>query len=151
MPRRARIAVLVLVAAAFLATSLLLARLLAAGSAERDAVISVVKTQSRGDADGVIDAIAGCRAEPACGPRARANVGRLQSAGKVRVLRLDGPSRLALGARTGTARIAWRAGARLPVVQCVRVRRSGDLLSGFDVEVAELGDPIGREAGCPSD
>jgi hypothetical protein len=46
-------------------------------------------------------------------------------------------------------RVVWRAGDELPVVQCARVRRDGDLVGGFDVTVLTLGDPIDREAACP--
>ena len=68
--------------------------------------------------------------------------------GSVRILRVDAPSRVALGGRDSTARVVWRRGRRLPVVQCVRVRRSGNLLSGYDVRVLELDPPIDRESGC---
>lgn len=69
--------------------------------------------------------------------------------GAIQVLRVDGPSRLVLGPRTGTARIVWSTSAkRLPVVQCVRLRRSGDVLGGFEISVRSVSQPIGREAGC---
>ena len=68
---------------------------------------------------------------------------------EVRILRIDGPPRLALRARTATARVAWRSGDRLPVVQCVAVRRGGDLLSGYSVAVVEVGEPRPADAGCP--
>jgi hypothetical protein len=42
----------------------------------------------------------------------------------------------------------WKAGDRLPVVQCVRVRREGDPLSGYDVRILALGAPIAREGDC---
>jgi hypothetical protein len=72
-----------------------------------------------------------------------------QAGDEIRVLRIDGPSRLVLGPRTGTARVVWSTPAkRLPVVQCVRLRRSGDLVVGFEVSVRAVSRPIGREAGC---
>jgi hypothetical protein len=81
----------------------------------------------------------------------RAAVVEAVSAGRpeVRILRIDGPPRLAVRARTGTARVAWRSADRLPVVQCVAVRRGGDLLSGFSVAVVEVGEPQPADAGCP--
>lgn len=69
--------------------------------------------------------------------------------GKVRILRVDGLSTFAIGGRTEDVRVAWKAGDRLPVVQCVRVRRSGDPVSGYDVRVLRVSPPIGREADCP--
>ena len=72
-----------------------------------------------------------------------------QARDEIRVLRIDGPSRLVLGPRTGTARVVWSSPVRrLPVVQCVGLRRGGDLLGGFEVSVRSVSRPIGREAGC---
>jgi hypothetical protein len=136
-------------AVAFLVVSAGLARVLGAANAERDAAIELVKAESHGDAAAVVAGIRGCRSDAACRERVAAQVARLRSAGKVRVLRLDGPSHFALRARTGTARIAWRAGDALPVVQCVRLRRAGDLRHGFRVEVLALSAPIRRDAACP--
>ena len=149
MPRALRYALVGLAAVAFLVVSAVLARVLGAANAERDAAIGIIKAQSHGDSRAVIAAIRGCRSQPACRERLTAQVARLRSAGKVRVLRLDGPSHFALAARTGTARIAWRAGEALPVVQCVTLRRAGDLRHGFRVEVQALSAPIRRDAGCP--
>jgi hypothetical protein len=125
-----------------------LARMLGAGATERDAVIDIVKAQSHGDLAAVVAGIEGCGASPACVARTRAQVRRLRSRGKVRVLRVDGTSSVAVGEGSSTARVAWRTGDRLPVVQCVRLRRSGDLVSGFDVRVLSLSAPIGREESC---
>jgi len=147
--RPLRYALIGLAVVAFLVISAGLARVLGAANAERDAAVDLVKAESHGDAAAVIAAIRGCRSQPACRRRMTAQVERLRSAGKVRVLRLDGPSHFALEARTGTARIAWRAGYALPVVQCVRLRRTGDLSHGFRVEVLALSSPIRRVASCP--
>jgi hypothetical protein len=54
---------------------------------------------------------------------------------------------LALTRQVGTGRVAWRTPGRLPVVQCVRVRRDGPLTGGR-VELLALTDPIGAEASC---
>ena len=149
MRRPLRYALVALAAFAFVMVSAGLARVFGAANAERDAAIGLVKAESHGDAAAVIAGIRGCRSEAACRERMAAQVARLRSAGKVRVLRLDGPSHFAFRARTGTARIAWRAGDALPVVQCVRLRRTGDLGRGFRVEVLALSAPIRRDAACP--
>jgi len=73
---------------------------------------------------------------------------KLESRGRVRILRLDGVSSFVLGDRTETARVAWKAGTRLPVVQCIRVRRTGDPVSGYRVRILTVSAPIYREAGC---
>lgn len=149
MRRPLRYALVGLAVLAFLVISAGLARVLGAANAERAAAIDLVKAQSHGDAAAVIAGIRGCRSDSACRGRVTIQVARLRSAGKVRVLRLDGPSHFAFEARTGTARIAWRAGEALPVVQCVRLRRAGDLRHGFRVEVLALSAPIRRDAACP--
>ena len=50
--------------------------------------------------------------------------------GEVEILTYAPSTRLSLTRRTGSARVAWRAGESLPVVQCVRVRRDGPLTGG---------------------
>ena len=149
MARTLRYALVGLGALAFLVVSAGLARVLGAANAERDAVIDIVKAQSHGDRAQVIRSIRGCGSDAACRDRMIANVTRLHSPEKVRVLRLDGPSQLSFRPRTRPVRIAWRAGDALPVVQCVKLRRDGDLVQGFHVEVLALSDPIRRDAGCP--
>ncbi len=65
----------------------------------------------------------------------------------MQILTYTPSARLALTRKTGTGRVAWRAGTSLPVVQCVRVRREGPLTGGA-VELLSISDPIGGEAGC---
>jgi hypothetical protein len=81
--------------------------------------------------------------------RAVAAIKHQPGAHRARILRVDGVGALAPAGRTETARIAWRAGARLPVVQCVRVRRTGDPLAGYRIAVVRVSRPIAREADCP--
>lgn len=150
MPPPARYALAGLAVLAFLLASGALARVLAAAGAERAAVVSVVEAQAAGDPDHVASLVAGCRADPACRRRIERDLRRLRSSGEATVLRIDGPSRLASGARTGTARVAWRPGNRLPIVQCVQVRRSGSLVAGFQVQVVAVSEPRPPQAGCPS-
>ena len=52
--------------------------------------------------------------------------------------------------RVGTARVVWRVGFSLPIVQCVRVRRAGDAISGFQVELVAITPRIHTDANCPS-
>lgn len=144
-----RLLVLVLSVVAFLAISAGLARIFSAGNDERDLTVGLIKAQARGDTPGVLARLPGCRASRACRVRITAQVGRLRTAGRLRVLRVDMPSSFTLGSRTATARIVWEAGGRLSTVQCVRLRRTGDPLSGFEVRALVLSAPIGRESSCP--
>jgi hypothetical protein len=48
------------------------------------------------------------------------------------------------------ARVAWQAGGSLPIVQCLRVRRAGNAVSGLRVELLELSRRIASDADCPA-
>jgi hypothetical protein len=131
----------------FLGLSFLLARGLTGSSTERGMVLDVLEAQASGDAAAVLDQLPACRAEPACAQVTRARVRELERAGDVQILNYEPSVRLSLTRRTGTGRVAWRAGEGLPVVQCVRVRREGPLTGG-GVQLLALSDPIGLESSC---
>ena len=92
----------------------------------------------RGDAAGVIDRIKDCGSSAACRARAATDATALRGPGPVTVIKLDHSAGFSLGSTLGTARVAWRIGNGLPIVQCVRVRRAGNLLSGLRVELLEI-------------
>jgi hypothetical protein len=127
--------------------SVLLARGLTGAGSERAAVLDVLRAQARGDADAVLADLPACRAEPACADVTRRRVAELARPGEVEILTYAPSVQVALTERTGSGRVAWRAGSGLPVVQCVRVRREGPL-SGGGVELLALSAPIGGEEGC---
>ena len=131
----------------FLGLSFLLARGLGASGTERGKVRDVLRAQAGGDLSGVLAQLPACRAEPACVQVTRARVAKLRRPGAVQILNYQPSTRLSLTRRTGTARVAWRAGQSLPVVQCVRVRRDGPLTGGT-VELLALSDPIALDGGC---
>ena len=72
----------------------------------------------------------------------------LRRRGAVQILSYQPSTRLALTRKLGTARVAWRAGDELPVVQCVRVRREGPLTGGT-VELLSVSAPIAGDGSCP--
>jgi hypothetical protein len=147
--RRARLALAVgFFAFVFVGISLLLARGLSASGTERGAVLAVLRAEARGDDAAVLARMPACAREPACAQTTRERVARLRRRGEVQILNYQPSASLALTRRTGTGRVAWRAGGGLPVVQCVRVRRDGPLTGG-DVELLSISDPIGGEASCP--
>jgi len=131
----------------FLGLSFLLARGLTGAGAERSKVLEVLEAQAAGDAAAVLAMLPACRAEPACAQVTRARVQKLERPGTVQILNYRPSARLSLTRRTGIGRVAWRAGAGLPVVQCVRVRREGPL-TGAGVQLLALSDPIGLESRC---
>jgi hypothetical protein len=146
--RRTRVLILIGFAAfLFLGFSALLARALTGAGDERARVLELLEAQAAGDAAGVLAELPGCRAEPACAEVTRARVAELRRAGQVEILNYTPSVQVALTRRTGVGRVAWRAGASQPVVQCVRVRRDGPL-TGADVELLSISAPIGNDEAC---
>jgi hypothetical protein len=131
----------------FLGISFLLARALTGSGAERSRVIELVRAEARGDADAVLERLPACAAEPACARVTRERVAQLKQAGKVQILQYEPSVRVTMTRRSGTGRVAWRAGTSQPVVQCVKARREGPLTGG-GVELLAISKPIALDAGC---
>ena len=146
--RRTRVIIVIAFAAfLFLGATGLLARALTGAGTERSKVLDLVEAQAAGDAAGALAALPACRAQPACADVVRSRVRELERPGAVEILNYTPSVQVALTRRTGLGRVAWRAGNSLPVVQCVRVRRDGPL-TGADVELLSISDPIGNDDGC---
>jgi hypothetical protein len=146
--RRARVGIAIaFVAFLFIGASGLLARALSGPGTERARVLELLQAQARGDARSVLRMLPACRAQPACAQVTRERVARLRRPGRVEILTYSPSVRVTLTRRLGTGRVAWRAGAGSPVVQCIRVRREGPLTGG-GVELLALSAPIGGEEGC---
>lgn len=143
-----RLVAIVVTAAVFVAIAVVLARWLSAENAERDRVVDLLQAQTRGDERAMLDLIDGCLARPACVGVVRANARNLRGPGKVEIVAYDSETSHALGAARGPTRVVWRTPDRLPTVQCVEVRRTGNVLSGPSVTVTGLSEPIDREAAC---
>ncbi|MEI7625004.1 MAG: hypothetical protein WCK06_02540 [Actinomycetota bacterium] len=118
MFRSKRIALFATAVVVFLVVSLILARLFATANTERTAVVDAIRAQS------------------------------IAHPGTFKLLRYDGPSKFSIASRSAAARVVWRVGTTLPLVQCVTVARAGNLLTGFDVTVIKVGAPIGLESDC---
>jgi hypothetical protein len=131
----------------FLGISFLLARGLTGSSTERGKVLDLLEAQARGDADAVLAMLPACSEEPACKRVTAQRVAELQRPGEVQILNYEPSTRLSLTRKTGSGRVAWRAGESLPVVQCVRVRREGPLTGG-GVTLLALSKPIDLEGRC---
>lgn len=134
----------------FLVVSALLARGFSVDGAERAAITNLVDTEASGDRAAMTEEIRGCAASAACRSRVAEDSSSLRRPGKVSILELNTSASFSVASTTGTARVAWRAGSALPVVQCVRVRHAGNLLSGFQVELLELSRRIRTDADCPA-
>ena len=131
----------------FLGISFLLARALTGEGAERAKVLDVLRAQARGDARAVLEQLPACTREPACAQVTRDRVARLRRPGDVEILNYRPSVRVTMTRRSGTGRVAWRAGESLPVVQCVKARREGPLTGG-GVQLLSISNAIGLEASC---
>jgi hypothetical protein len=138
------------VVALFLAVSALLARVFSADAAERSAITALVRAEGRGDSNGVLSRIEGCRASVTCRQRAVGDTLALAHPGAVSIIQLEPSTGFALGSTVGTARVAWTAGSSLPIVQCVRVRRSGNAVTGLRVRLLAVSARIRSDADCPA-
>jgi hypothetical protein len=146
--RPIQLVLILLAVALFSLVSVLLARFLQTENTERDDVLAVLAAQARGDATRMLAVLDGCSSHPSCAATARADAARLRRAGPVKILSLSSHTAYSLTGSTGTTRVAWTVIGRLPVVQCLRVRRSGDFLSGMSVELLWISAPIPNEADC---
>jgi hypothetical protein len=134
----------------FAAISAILARVFSVDGAERTAITVLVQDEASGNATGAVAQIQGCELSVACRSTVEANVATLKQAGTVSILELNPSAGFSLGSTLGTARVAWRAGSSLPVVQCVRVRRAGNALSGLRVELLKISSRIESDSVCPT-
>lgn len=134
----------------FLVISAVLARVFSANSAEQSAITSLVAAEARGDVNAVIDQVEGCRTDLSCRQRATVNAAALKRAGDVSIIQLQPSTSFSLGGTEGTARVAWNAGGSLPIVQCVKVRRAGNPISGLSVQLLVVSKRIASDAACPA-
>jgi hypothetical protein len=147
--RRTYIAAIAAAIVLFLIISALLARVFSANSAEQSAITSLVKDEAHGDTGAVIGDIAGCDVSEACRTRAGYNASTLKRPGAVSIIQIQPSTSFSIAGTQGTARVAWNAGGSLPIVQCVRVRRTGNAISGLKVELLEVSRRIKSDTPCP--
>jgi hypothetical protein len=143
-----RVAPIVLGALLFLALSGALARFLSTENVERDDEAALIRAQVRGDAAGMLDKLSGCRESAACVATVRANASALRRPGAPKILSLKSTTSYSLTGASGKTRLAWTVIGRLPVVQCVEVRRTGNALTGIKVALLSLSAPISNVADC---
>lgn len=134
----------------FLIISALLARIFSANSAEQSAITSLVTDEASGDVNAVIGDIAGCRTSTACRTRAAYNAAALKHPGAVSIIQIQPSTSFSIAGTLGTARVAWNVGGSLPIVQCVRVRRTGNAISGLKVDLLVVSRRIKSDAPCPA-
>jgi hypothetical protein len=82
--------------------------------------------------------------------RVNQNITQLRHPGTISILELNPSAGFSLGATTGIARVAWEAGSSLPRVQCIRVRRAGNAITGFRIELLDVSPKIESDSDCPT-
>jgi hypothetical protein len=134
----------------FLAASGVLARFLSVENRERDADLALIEAEARGSVPGMLARLKGCRRRPSCVATVEQNARnpRTLRAGAVKILSLKSSTAYSLTGATGKTRLAWTVIGKLPVVQCIEVRRTGNFLTGISVTLLGLSPPIPNEADC---
>jgi hypothetical protein len=147
--RRTYIALIAVAIVIFLAVSALLARVFSADGAERSALTSLVAAEAKGDQASMLSRLLGCREQPACRARVASDAVALKHSGPVSILQIQPSTGFALTGTVGYARVAWNVGGSLPIVQCVRVRRAGNAVSGIRIELLSITAKLKSDATCP--
>ncbi|HEY1449772.1 MAG TPA: hypothetical protein VGF47_02380 [Solirubrobacteraceae bacterium] len=148
--RRKRVLLIALGVIVFLVISALIARFLTSDNLEREDDVALIEAEAKGDAQSMIDKLSGCRENPSCVALQRKNASdpRLHRAGTVKILQLTSATANSPTGATGKTRLAWTVLGRPPIVQCIDVRRTGNALTGVNVELLSLSGPINNEADC---
>jgi hypothetical protein len=131
----------------FLVISVFVARWLNNDTVERAEVTELLRAQARGDANAMLRKLR-CP-DPACQALARTNAQRLKAPGELKIALYQSGTAHALKTRTKPTRVVWFTPGKLTTVQCVLVRRSGNVLAGATVSLLRVSAPIGRESSCP--
>ncbi len=130
----------------FLGISAGLARFLSAENVERDTVLALLQDEVRGDRAAMLARLQACSGT--CRTDVAQDAASLQGHGELKILNTDSHTAYSLTGASGQTRVAWKQGSRLPVVQCVLVRRTGDIVTGISVNVLAVGRPIPGTADC---
>jgi hypothetical protein len=148
MSRGARIALIAVGVLLFLAISGVLARFFSAENVERDHELTLMQTEAEGDWRAMLQQLTGCSASASCTATVRADATALRRPGKVEILSTQSTTDHSLTGSVGETRVAWKVSTRYPVVQCVRVRRAGNFLTGISISLLAVGPRIGSTADC---
>ncbi|HVF77183.1 MAG TPA: hypothetical protein VNA28_02705 [Solirubrobacteraceae bacterium] len=133
---------------ALLSISFVVARWLNNDTVERARVTQLLEAQIRGDADAMLRRLE-CK-DPTCIAVARRNAEKLRAPGELKIALYQSQTAHALSSRTRFTRVVWFTPGRLTTVQCVLVRRAGNVFAGATVTLVRVTAPIGRESSCPS-
>jgi hypothetical protein len=141
MRRLLRRPLVVVGAIVFVVLSGLLARWLSVENIERDDILALLTAQARGDAAAMLTQLTDCTGR--CRAIVLRDARNLARPGGVLILADQSPTAYSLTGAVGPTRIAWKTTrTRLPVVQCIRVSRTGNALSGVDIRLLGVSLPL---------
>ncbi len=150
MSRPARIAIIFVGIIAFVVISLGVGRMLGARDSERVMIEQVIRHQASGNTQALTRYLPDCGAGTKCNKQITALVKRVKGPTlTLEILQITRGAGFGTGGATGVARIAWHLGKRLPVVQCLGIKRTGTVISGFAIHLTSVSNPIAREGACP--
>jgi hypothetical protein len=132
---------------AVLAVSAVVARWINNDTVERGKVTELLRAQAKGDAATMLTLV-DCP-DRACERLIRANARTLRGRGDLKIALYQSQTAHALRSRTKPTRVVWFTPGRLTTVQCVLVRRKGNVFAGTSVSLLRLSAPIERESSCP--
>jgi hypothetical protein len=132
---------------AVIAVSAVVARWLNNDTVERGKVVELLRAQAKGDAATMLDLVT-CSDEP-CKAVIQKNARTLRGKGDLKIALYQSQTAHALRSGTKPTRVVWFTPGRLTTVQCVLVRRSGNVFAGTSVSLLRLSAPIDRESSCP--
>jgi hypothetical protein len=136
--RRLWIALGVLV---FLGISFELARWLSLENVERQKVMALLAAEAHGSRSAILADLHDCT--PICQANVRFDSAHLKRPGKVQILAYTSPTSYSLTASSGLTRVAWKSSLQvLPVVQCVTVARTGNVISGLTITLLRVSRPL---------
>ena len=141
------VAVVVLLAASFL-----VARWLNNDTVERARVVELLRAQARGDAADMLRRLDAC-ADRACVAVVTENARKLRRDAELKVAFYQSQTAHALRSRTKFTRVVWFPAGREAetTVQCVLVRRKGNVFAGMTVSLLRVTAPFrDRESSCPA-
>jgi hypothetical protein len=125
----------------FLAISFELARWLSLENVEEAEIMKLLVLETHGDHSAMLADLHDCT--PSCRADVRFDARHLKRSGSVQILADSSSTAYALSTKHGFTRVAWKsAGEAIPVVQCVVVQRSGNVISGLTVTLLRVSEPI---------
>ena len=133
----------------FVAVSAVLGRIFTVDGAEQAAVTALLIDEAHGNAAGVIARIDGCGSSAACRAKVTATVAKLHRSGDVVVVNYTPSSGFSLSSTNGVGRVAYTIGNSMPIVQCLRIHRSGNPITGVTIHLRVLSRRIAGGADCP--